>query len=414
MNKLISKKDIIWNTLGSILNAVVSFLLAVFVIKIIGSNEGGIFSFGYSTLGQIALIISFFGIRPFHIVDVKFNYSFNDYYSHRLVTTFISIAVISIYVFSMYIIGKYTLYKAIVLILIILSGTLEGFADCFDCEFQRNNLLYISGQSVFFRTLLYSSSLIFSLYFTKNLLLSVIIASLVKFITILVLSIIKYKYALNNSFKLDFVKFRILTYETYSLFFIAIIDVIIFSLPKLMIDYYFGDINNGLFNFYFMPVNGIYLLINLIIKPMLTPISTLYHNNRNKYDELFNKIIIISLALCIFVLFMSIIFNSIYINFINYVTNNIYSNSNENISLIFILNMFGGALYSITTPIYYMLIISNKQKSIMYIYLITLIISFIVGNICLSSFMLLGASIMFVIDNLIILLFLLYLKYRNV
>ena len=147
---------------------------------------------------------------------------------------------------------------------------------------------------------------------------------------------------------------------------------------------------------------------------MLTPISTLYHNNRNKYDELFNKIIIISLALCIFVLFMSIIFNSIYINFINYVTNNIYSNSNENISLIFILNMFGGALYSITTPIYYMLIISNKQKSIMYIYLITLIISFIVGNICLSSFMLLGASIMFVIDNLIILLFLLYLKYRNV
>lgn len=413
MNKLISKKDVIWNTLGSILNAVVSFLLAVFVIKIIGSNDGGLFSFGYSTLAQIALIISFFGIRPFHIVDVKFNYSFDDYYSHRLVTTIVSTLIICFYVFLMFFIGKYTLYKSIVLILIIQSGTLEGFADCFDCEFQRNNLLYISGQSVFFRTLLYSLSLIGSLYISKNLLVSVIISSIVKFIIILFLSILKYKYVLNNSININYIKFVLLTKDTYSLFIIAIIDIIIFSLPKLMIDYYLGDINNGLFNFYFMPVNGIYLLINLIIKPLLTPISNLYNNNKNKYDELFNKIIIISLVLCIFVLIMSIIFSGIYNLFINYVTNNVYLNMNINTKVVFVLNMLGGALYSITTPIYYMLIISNKQKSIMYIYLITLVLSFIIGQVCINNFMLLGASIMFVVDNIIILIFLIILKYKN-
>ena len=75
MNKLVNKKDIFWNTAGSIVNALVSFVLAIFVIKIIGSEEGGIFSFGYSTLCQIALIITYFGIRPYHIVDINKKFS---------------------------------------------------------------------------------------------------------------------------------------------------------------------------------------------------------------------------------------------------------------------------------------------------------------------------------------------------
>ena len=414
MNNLIKKKDVIWNTIGSILYAIVSFALSIIVIKIIGSSEGGLFSFGYSTLSQIALIISYFGIRPYQIVDVNFKYGFKDYYSHRIITSVLSIFIIYSYIVIMYVLKIYSLYKSIALMLIILSGVIEGFADCFDCEFQRNNKLYLSGQSIFFRTLFYAVSLVFTLYYTKNLLLSVLIATLVKLFVVFILSINKYIFHFKNTIEISLKKFNSLTYETYSLFAIVLIDIIIFSLPKFLIDINNGDIYSGYFNLYFMPVNGIYLLINLIIKPLLTPISNIYYIDKNRYEGIFNKIIIISTILCLFVLILSFILKDVYIYIINYITNNLYSNIDKDLTRnIFVLNMFGGALYSVTAPIYYILIISNKQKEIMYIYIISLFLSIIIAMFFLKSFSVLGASISFVINNLIILIFLIFLRFKN-
>ena len=413
MNKIINKKDIIWNTAGSIMSAIVSFALAIVVIKLIGSEEGGIFSFGYSTLSQIALIITYFGIRPYHIVDVKSTFNFNDYYSHRIITSLASIVILFIYIFVMFLLNKYTLYKSVVLLFIIQSGVLEGFADCFDCEFQRKNKLYLSGKSIFFRNLFYAISLILTLRLTNNLLFSCIIAFIIKLLFIIVLSIIKYNKLFQIRISINFNNFSFLTKETYSLFVIAIIDIIIFSIPKLLIDIYLGDVYSGLFNLYFMPVNAIYLLVNLIIKPMLTPISNIYHTDRRVFNNIFNKIIFICIIICFVILGLSIIFSSIYRDIINALTNNIYENINVNIELIFILNMFGGALYAASAPIYYILIIGNKQKLIMYSYFITILTALIIGQIMLSKHSIIGASLLFIIDNIIILVFLLLIRFKN-
>ena len=413
MNKILNKKDIIWNTAGSIMSAVVSFILAVVVIKLIGSEKGGIFSFGYSTLSQIALIITYFGIRPYHIVDIRFKFNFDDYYSHRILTALTSIIILLIYILTLFIFGKYTLYKSVILLFIVQSGVLEGFADCFDCEFQRNNKLYFSGKSIFFRNLFYAISLILTLFLTYDLLYACIIAFITKLLIIVYLSIIRYNMIFQSKISIKFNKLSFLTKETYSLFIIAIIDIIIFSLPKLLIDIYISDVYSGLFNLYFMPVNVIYLLVNLIIKPMLTPISNVYYIDRKKYNNIFNKIIFISIIICFVILILSVLFSGLYNYIINTLTNNIYRSINVNIKLIFILNMFGGALYAASAPIYYILIISNKQKLIMYSYFLSLLISLIIGPIMIMNLSIIGASILFIIDNIIILLFLLLIRFKN-
>ena len=46
------KKDFLWNAVGSLLYALASIVLAFAVIRIAGDDEGGIFGFGFSTLGQ--------------------------------------------------------------------------------------------------------------------------------------------------------------------------------------------------------------------------------------------------------------------------------------------------------------------------------------------------------------------------
>ena len=63
-------KDIFWNTLGMLSYSAVSLLVSIVIINISGSIEGGIFSFGFSTLGRVVYIGAYFGITPIHIVDI--------------------------------------------------------------------------------------------------------------------------------------------------------------------------------------------------------------------------------------------------------------------------------------------------------------------------------------------------------
>ena len=51
------KKDIIWNLLGTLLYALSSIVLAMGVLRLRGAAEGGVFGFGFSTLGQQIFII---------------------------------------------------------------------------------------------------------------------------------------------------------------------------------------------------------------------------------------------------------------------------------------------------------------------------------------------------------------------
>ena len=74
------KNDVLWNALGSMTYALASMVLAFFVLRILGEKEGGIFGFGYSTLGQQFFILAYFGIRPFHITDMRGEFSFRDYH----------------------------------------------------------------------------------------------------------------------------------------------------------------------------------------------------------------------------------------------------------------------------------------------------------------------------------------------
>ena len=99
--------DIFWNTLGTCTYSIVSLFLSIIVINIVGKVDGGTFSFGFSTLARIMFIITFFGIRPMHIVDVKYRYSFNDYHRFGRRMGLIAISTGLIYVIYRYITNVY-------------------------------------------------------------------------------------------------------------------------------------------------------------------------------------------------------------------------------------------------------------------------------------------------------------------
>ena len=102
----VERQNMIWNMLGSFVYAFASMVLSFLVMRLAGEEQGGIFSFGYSTLGQQLFIVAYFGIRPFQITDGTGVYSFGDYLSHRRLTCLLALLGGGIYLSAFWAAGR--------------------------------------------------------------------------------------------------------------------------------------------------------------------------------------------------------------------------------------------------------------------------------------------------------------------
>ena len=88
----LNRANVAWNIAGSFVYAFASMVLSFLVIRLAGEEQGGIFSFGFSTLGQQLFLVAYFGIRPYQITDGNGEYTFGDYRRHRNVTCLMALA----------------------------------------------------------------------------------------------------------------------------------------------------------------------------------------------------------------------------------------------------------------------------------------------------------------------------------
>ena len=88
----LNRANMAWNIAGSFVYAFASMVLSFLVIRLAGEEQGGIFSFGFSTLGQQLFLVAYFGIRPYQITDGNGEYTFGDYRRHRNVTCLMALA----------------------------------------------------------------------------------------------------------------------------------------------------------------------------------------------------------------------------------------------------------------------------------------------------------------------------------
>ena len=80
------KAAVFWNLMASGLNSVVSIILLLFVTRIAGTEDAGIFSLGFST-AQMMLCIGNYGMRNFQSTDIKDKYTFGTYLGSRILTS---------------------------------------------------------------------------------------------------------------------------------------------------------------------------------------------------------------------------------------------------------------------------------------------------------------------------------------
>ena len=82
------------------------------------------------------------------------NILFGDYLRHRKLTSGFAVAISAVYLAWTVFTGNYSAEKAMAVFLLAIYKIIDGFADVYESEFQRQGYLYLTGKSNTFRTIL--------------------------------------------------------------------------------------------------------------------------------------------------------------------------------------------------------------------------------------------------------------------
>ncbi len=439
------KKDYLWNTVGSGIYALSSMFLAFAAMNIAGPDDGGIFGFGFSTFGQQMFIIAYFGIRPFHITDSSYEYSFTVYSRLRNITSIVAAAAALFYLATMFLTGSYSLHKASIVMLLALYKIADGVADVYESECQRAGVLWLSGQELSLRTLLAAAVLIGVMAVTKDVLVSCAAAVVMQYACVIAFryymgqhvlktsaasyadaghgsksdeivsenidAVSKEKYITavnisrneNTAEKTSKEKLGTITFpelklarSTVLLFLSVFIDFYIFSAAKYAVDRFLTDADNGIFNILFMPTSVIYLVANFIIRPYMTRLSVIYaRKNYAEFEAVLKKLLLAVIALSAAAIAGALVLGKPVLKILEYFLGAGYSGALSSKSLLFVFIIAGGCCYAVSNLYYYILIIMRQQKMIFAIYCGIAVIACVLSNLFVFRFGLSGAAFIY-------------------
>ena len=82
---IIIDKTLIWNGISSLLFGFQSVILLVVLTRVVGIDESGIFTIAYAN-ASLFLLVGKYGVRNYHVSDVRIDHTFGDYRLARIIT----------------------------------------------------------------------------------------------------------------------------------------------------------------------------------------------------------------------------------------------------------------------------------------------------------------------------------------
>ena len=242
------KENTLWYTMGTMCSSATSFLLMIYVTRILGVDEAGVFSISYS-VGQLMLSIGWFGTRQFQVSDINEEFKFSDYLSLKIITSIVMM--IGCLIYSVFL--HFNTYKLLITFLYCLFMICDVFADLFSARFQQVDKLFLSGISYIIRILGYNLVILVSLLCFKNLIVAIVLAMIYSALelTFFDLQLIKRISQIKMEFHLD--KIIQLIKNCFPLFISSFLTTFIVNVPKNAIELNFDSSVQTYYNIIFMP-----------------------------------------------------------------------------------------------------------------------------------------------------------------
>ncbi len=390
----LEKENMIWNMTGSFFYAFASMVLSFLVLRIAGEEQGGIFSFGFSTVGQQMFLLAYFGIRPFHITDGTNQYRFGDYLHHRYVTCAMALLLGAGYLACI----GYSWQKAQIIFLLIVYKVIDGFADVYESEFQRQGCLYLTGRSNTFRTILSVGIFLATLVSGAGLFAACAAAVLGQIAGVVLFDIVVLRELKRVDYGWSAKQGVSLTASSILLFVSVFLDFYIFSAAKYAIDAHLGDAASGYFNVIFMPTSVINLAAGFVIRPFLTYLTDCW--NEHRFSDFKKKLLTIMAViggLTVLAVGGTVVLGRPVLTLLEWLLGKSYSGTLTALWPAFIMIVLGGGFYAVLNLYYYALVILRRQKLIFGIYAVLTVLAAILAPRLTVALGIFGAALAYLI-----------------
>ena len=390
----LEKENMIWNMTGSFFYAFASMVLSFLVLRIAGEEQGGIFSFGFSTVGQQMFLLAYFGIRPFHITDGTNQYRFGDYLHHRYVTCAMALLLGAGYLACI----GYSWQKAQIIFLLIVYKVIDGFADVYESEFQRQGCLYLTGRSNTFRTILSVGIFLATLVSGAGLFAACAAAVLGQIAGVVLFDIVVLRELKRVDYGWSAKQGVSLTASSILLFVSVCLDFYIFSAAKYAIDAHLGDAASGYFNVIFMPTSVINLAAGFVIRPFLTYLTDCW--NEHRFSDFKKKLLTIMAViggLTVLAVGGTVVLGRPVLALLEWLLGKSYSGTLTALWPAFIMIVLGGGFYAVLNLYYYALVILRRQKLIFGIYAVLTVLAAILAPRLTVALGIFGAAFAYLI-----------------
>lgn len=254
----------------------------------------GQYTLGLAIISPIIMLTSL-KTSTIYITDQTNKYSFKDYFSIRIVTSFIT----AIILFALLFIVDYDTTTMIVILLVVSYKIIESISDILYAPMQKEehvNYVAISKIVKGALSLLLISTL---LYLTGNLIIGLVGVVFVYFVALVF-------YDFRNALKFEFVKFQFILPHFYNIVKISlplgIVHMLISlntNIPRYFVEYYFNAEILGYFAaISYMVVNNINIFTTALSRVVIPRFSKLLHNNKtNEVRKLLRKFEFIGIML---------------------------------------------------------------------------------------------------------------------
>lgn len=379
---MVKKSEIIWNTLGSFVESLLSAVLLMFCTRLNGTEIAGMFSISFAT-ATILNAIGDFGIRIYQVTDTNRKYKFGDYLLARV---FVVITMVIIGILFVNISG-YTAEKLWICIALIMFKVIDNLSETYQGEFQLRNRLDLGGKSMVIRV---SSSLI--IFFITDVITKNVIFSCITFVLTNLTLFLLWDVRILSKFqkleiKYDKNNIKEILLDCLPLAISTGLSLYIINATKYAIDN-FGDYTmQTYFNVIYMPTFVINLVSAFVIKPFLKPFGDLW--NSKEYLKFIKSISLIILILAGATICIDIACALLGVPVLSF----IYGIDLSPYKIEMILLVISGFFYASATVMLYALSTIRKQKLTTIAYIITSVIALIASNICVNKWQMKGAIV---------------------
>lgn len=262
-----TKKNFIWNVIGSTINAFTSLIFLIIVTRINGTDMAGIFTFAFSLACLFQVISNYVG-RTFQVTNNDQAICDSDFIYNRLTTCFIMLICVIGYLFT----KNYSSFKNMVIILFIIYRLIESYVDVYYGIIQKNDSLYKVGISLTIKSLVCIIIFFIIDYFTKDIIFSIISLLIVNICVFIFYDKKNYKEYYKKQIFNKTNNIKLLKLGIFVCGFNFLTQYIL-NAPKYAIDSFLDNQAQTIYGIISMPASFLVLCSQFVIQPYLTTFS---------------------------------------------------------------------------------------------------------------------------------------------